>query len=139
MACKPAVRGLLLAQADAAADGEQAPPAALEIYMHAWNRGYRPQGALVDRMRVVESRSRRDRALYQPAIKPEIVMDKILRNVAGRTVIDRFMGTGSTGVVAIGAGRVFTGIEKNLKHFATAVARITAASQAAQAESLRHV
>ncbi len=57
----------------------------------------------------------------------------------GSTVIDPFVGTGSTGVAAIGADRVFTGITKITKHFATAVARITAAYEAAQAESLRHV
>lgn len=60
-------------------------------------------------------------------------------NVAGKTVCDPFMGSGTTGVAAIRAGRIFSGIEKNPKHFATAVARITAAYEAALSESLRHV
>lgn len=105
----------------------------LEVYVHAWNRGYHPTGELADRARVVESRSRRDQALEHPTVKPVVVMDKILRNAAGNTVIDPFMGTGSTGVAAISAGRIFTGIEKNPKHFATAVERITAAWEQSRA------
>ncbi len=99
----------------------------LEVYIHAWNRGFHPQGDLTDRMRMVESRSHRDRSLGHPTVKPDVVMDKIVRNAAGKTVIDPFMGTGSTGVAAIRAGRIFTGIEKNPKHFETAVRRIGAA------------
>jgi len=36
------------------------------------------------------------------------------------------MGTGSTGVAALKAGRSFIGIEKNPKHFSTACARLAA-------------
>ena len=42
------------------------------------------------------------------------------------------MGTGSTGTAAIRAGKVFTGIEHNPRHFATAVTRINAAWSAQQ-------
>lgn len=52
-------------------------------------------------------------------------MNKIITNVAGERICDPFMGTGSTGVAAISAGRQFVGIEKNRKHFETAVRRIT--------------
>jgi site-specific DNA-methyltransferase (adenine-specific) len=58
-------------------------------------------------------------------VKPLDVMNKIARNLNGSTLIDPFMGTGSTGVAAIRAGKIFTGIEKNPKHFRTAVARIS--------------
>ena len=54
-------------------------------------------------------------------------MAKIITNAAGDSVCDPFMGTGSTGVAAIRAGKRFTGIEHNPLHFATAVRRITAA------------
>jgi DNA modification methylase len=50
----------------------------------------------------------------------------------GCTILDPFMGSGTTGVAAIRAGKVFTGIEQNPTHFATAVARITAAWEATQ-------
>lgn len=111
----------------------------VEPYIHAWNPGFHPVGEHHDMHRWVNASPMPSKVFGHPTVKPAIVMDKILRNVAGRTVIDPFMGTGSTGVAAIGAGRVFTGIEKNPKHFATAVARITAAFEAAQTESPRHV
>ena len=57
-------------------------------------------------------------------VKPDAVMDKIMANVNGQTICDPFMGTGSTGVAAIKAGKIFTGIELNPKHFETAVRRI---------------
>ena len=60
-------------------------------------------------------------------VKTRKVMAKIMANVAGDTVCDPFMGTGSTGVAAIAAGKRFTGIEHNPVHFKTAVQRITQA------------
>jgi DNA modification methylase len=57
-------------------------------------------------------------------------MDKIMRNIAGQTVCDPFMGTGSTGVAAIRAGKTFTGIEHNPKHFETACRRMEEAFNA---------
>ena len=65
--------------------------------------------------------------LLRDTVKPDALMDKIMRNVAGTTVCDPFMGTGSTGVAALRTGKQFTGIEHNPKHFATAVERISAA------------
>lgn len=59
-----------------------------------------------------------------PTVKPEQVMDKIMRNISGETVCDSFMGTGSTGVAAVKAGKRFVGIEKNPRYFEVAVARI---------------
>ena len=68
-----------------------------------------------------------------PTVKPAPVMDKIMRNVAGDRVCDPFMGTGSTGVAAIKAGKRFVGIEKNERHFQTAVKRIAAAIDSVEA------
>lgn len=42
----------------------------------------------------------------------------------GETVLDPFMGSGTTGIACIRTGRKFIGIEKDPKHFATAVDRI---------------
>lgn len=108
----------------------------IELYFHAWNRGYHPQGDLADLKRVFTCRSRALKDFGHPTVKPVELMAKIIRNVAGQTICDPFMGTGSTGVAAIKAGRVFTGIEHNPVHFVTACQRIQLAfteSQAAQA------
>jgi len=97
----------------------------VEPYIHAWSGNFHPRGQLRDLFRIVTAGSARGRMRYgHPTPKPDAVMTKIVRNVAGRTICDPFMGTGSTGVAAIRAGRTFTGIEHNPKHFATAVARI---------------
>jgi hypothetical protein len=99
----------------------------LELYFHAWNRGHHPTGELADLKRVFTCRSRALKEYGHPTVKPDELMDKIMRNVAGQTVCDPFMGTGSTGVAAIKAGKTFTGIEHNPTHFETAVRRISAA------------
>ena len=100
----------------------------VEFYVHAWNRGFHPAGDLADKLRVSRITSPRGPARFDhPTTKPDQLMDKIIRNVAGDTICDPFMGTGSTGVAAIRAGKRFVGIEHNLAHFETAVARIRAA------------
>lgn len=99
-----------------------------EFYVHCWSRGYHPQGTLAEKARTVDAYSVRGKAKFgHPTVKPEAVMDKILRNVAGSTICDPFMGTGSTGVAAVKAGKAFVGIEQNPTHFETACRRIAAA------------
>ena len=100
-----------------------------EPYVHAWNTGYHPQGELGQKRRFIVARScRATKARFgHPTIKPPAVMDKIMANVAGDTVCDAFMGTGSTGVAAIKAGKRFFGIERDPRWFEAAVTRITEA------------
>jgi hypothetical protein len=102
-----------------------------EFWFHSWNKGYHPLGALPDKKRGIEASSVRGLVKKQmgdhPTIKPDAVMNKIMINMNGETVSDPFMGTGSTGVAAIKAGKTFTGIEHNPTHFETAVRRIRAA------------
>lgn len=96
-----------------------------EFYVHAWNHGHHPMGDMADKLRVSRIGSPRGTSKYgHPTTKPDALMTKIVRNVAAKTICDPFMGTGSTGVAAIRAGRIFTGIEHNPAHFATAVQRI---------------
>lgn len=105
-----------------------------EFYVHAWQRGNHPRGELTDLHRVRRISSPRGGARFgHPTTKPDALMSGIVRNIAGDTICDPFMGTGSTGVAAIRAGKRFTGIEHNPAHFETAVARIAAA--VAEAES----
>lgn len=98
-----------------------------EYYFHAWSRGYHPRGAFADKRRFTAAPVASSRKFNHPTVKPDSVMTKIMTNVAGETVCDPFMGTGSTGVAALRAGKRFTGIEHNPAHFETAIARITAA------------
>ena len=42
----------------------------------------------------------------------------------GATVLDPYMGSGTTGIACLRTGRNFIGIEKDPKHFATALERI---------------
>lgn len=107
----------------------------LEPYIHAWNQGYHPQGDHHDKHRWTHCGTTRTAKWDHPTVKPDELMDKIVRNVAGQSICDPFMGTGSTGVAALKAGRTFTGIEHNPKHFETAVQRITAAWAQIQGET----
>jgi site-specific DNA-methyltransferase (adenine-specific) len=98
-----------------------------EFYVHAWNSGFHPIGELADKKRHVVAPVGRTKDFGHPTVKPDHVMNKIITNVSGSTICDPFMGTGSTGVAAVRAGRAFIGIEKNPIHFATACARLAAA------------
>lgn len=95
----------------------------IEPYIHAWNRGGHPIGELSDKRRTVKTNNGRSE-FDHPTVKPPEVMDKIMRNINGESVLDCFMGTGSTGVSAIKHGKRFIGIEKNKKYFDIAVERI---------------
>lgn len=107
----------------------------IEPYIHAWNRGFHPHGDHHDKHRWHLTGTIRTAAFDHPTVKPDPLMDKILRNVAGETVCDPFMGTGSTGVAALRAGKRFTGIEHNPTHFETAVRRISDAWAQIQQEA----
>jgi site-specific DNA-methyltransferase (adenine-specific) len=61
-----------------------------------------------------------------PTVKPQYVMQKAVKSASHQsdTVLDCFMGTGSTGVAAIQLGRKFIGIEREPKYFDIACQRI---------------
>lgn len=100
----------------------------IELYCHAWSRGFAPTGTMREKLRVTDAHSPRGPEKHgHPTCKPDAVMDKIMINVAGQSVCDPFMGTGSTGVAVVKAGKRFVGIEHSPVHFATAIARLSAA------------
>jgi site-specific DNA-methyltransferase (adenine-specific) len=103
-----------------------------EPFIHAWSRGWHPQGGHHAKHRWVNASPLPSKTYGHPTVKPDSLMSRIVTNIAGQTICDPFMGTGSTGVAAIRAGRTFTGIEHNPTHFATAVQRCTAAWEEAQ-------
>jgi site-specific DNA-methyltransferase (adenine-specific) len=62
-----------------------------------------------------------------PTQKPVAVMGWTMRQLKvreGATVLDPFMGSGTTGIACIRTGRKFIGIEKDPNHFKTACERI---------------
>lgn len=68
-----------------------------------------------------------------PTMKPEALMKwclSLLEN--SRTILDPYMGSGSTGVAATKMGRVFSGIEREHKYFDIACRRIEDAQRQAQ-------
>lgn len=66
-----------------------------------------------------------------PTQKPLWLMEALIRDFTdyGDTILDPFMGSGSTGVAAIRLGRRFIGFERDPKYFAVAQRRISAASE----------
>ena len=75
---------------------------------------------------------KRDRGKnFHPCQKPVDILERIIRcsSNEGDTVLDCFMGSGSTGVACMNTGRKFIGIEMDKKYFDIAQARINDAFQ----------
>ena len=96
----------------------------IEIYVHAWNSGFHPVGDLHQKKRFIIAKNGQDSDVAHPTVKPQAVMSKIICNVAGQVVLDPFMGSGSTGVACVNAGRSFIGIERHEPYFEIACERI---------------
>lgn len=60
-----------------------------------------------------------------PHEKPHQVMLNIVTMVPGKVILDPFMGSGSTGAAAVQLKRGFVGIEKDKKHFETALVKVS--------------
>jgi DNA modification methylase len=62
-----------------------------------------------------------------PCVKPFRAWSKLVGNVTahGQTILDPFMGSGTTGVAAVKLGRKFIGIEIEPKYFDIACRRIS--------------
>jgi len=98
----------------------------LELYVHAWNKGYHPQGELSDKKRIFThtvGKSKYD----HPTVKPLGLMQKVITNAAG-TILDPFMGSGTTLVACEKLGRKGVGIEVNEKYFNIACERVDEAA-----------
>ena len=61
---------------------------------------------------------------YHPTQKPLALMAWCLKWVKGQTILDPFMGSGSTGVACANLDRKFVGIEREPKYFDIACRRI---------------
>lgn len=67
---------------------------------------------------------------YHPTQKPAALMEWCLDFVDGETILDPFMGSGTTGVACVRTGRRFIGIEIEPKYFEIAKKRIKAEQDA---------
>jgi len=61
------------------------------------------------------------------AEKPVVLMKRATELIGGQTILDPFMGSGTTGVACVELGRKFIGIEINEKYFEIACKRIETA------------
>lgn len=66
-----------------------------------------------------------------PTVKPIELMRRLIRLVSrpGHTIIDPFMGSGTTGVAAVLEGRNFIGIERDPEYFKIAETRVRSAQE----------
>jgi site-specific DNA-methyltransferase (adenine-specific) len=62
---------------------------------------------------------------HHPAQKPVSLLAWCLTFIKGHTILDPFMGSGTTGVACVQLGRAFTGIEIEPRYFDIACQRIT--------------
>jgi DNA modification methylase len=69
-----------------------------------------------------------DKSIDHPSVKPLYIIEHIINNVSdvGQTIIDPFMGSGTTGVGCVRLGRKFIGIEINKDFFDISCKRIDA-------------
>jgi len=59
-----------------------------------------------------------------PTQKPVALMEYLIMRHTARTILDPFMGSGTTAVACIRTGRKFIGIEKEPRYFDIAVKRV---------------
>lgn len=106
-----------------------------EYIIHAW-RGNRLFGEFADKARYIVHPLGDKEHGEHPNEKPTAVMRKMVRlsTKPEDTICDPFMGSGTTGVVAVRENRRFIGIEKEPKYFDIAVKRIRQAWRDKQSE-----
>lgn len=75
---------------------------------------------------IASTPSRERKFGHHPTQKPEALIDRIVKafSKAGDTILDPFMGSGTSGVVSLRNGRRFIGIEKDADYFKIAQERI---------------
>lgn len=83
-------------------------------FRHLWSGAYRGS----------EGGEKSQHPTQKPVILMQWCMDAA-KLADGATVLDPYMGSGTTGVAAVRSGRRFVGIEKDPTHYATALERIT--------------
>ena len=88
------------------------------------------QSVKVGKIETSIMRCNREQYKYQhPTQKPVALMERIVKLISNEndTILDPFMGGGSTGIACINTNRKFIGIELDDEYFDTAVNRINKA------------
>jgi site-specific DNA-methyltransferase (adenine-specific) len=110
----------------------QGPAMGAENFVVAWGgKGHAKWNAGGKRGVYTHNTNSKFRDGRHPTEKPVALMGELLRDFTneGQTILDPFMGSGTTGVACVHLGRKFIGIEQSEKYFEVAVERITAAKQ----------
>ena len=96
----------------------------IEYVVHARDKGAVFIGNATEKKKVSEFPIVQDAA--HPTVKPLALIGKYVSicSNAGQTVLDPFMGSGTTGVACVKLGRAFTGIEIDEAYFDIACSRI---------------
>lgn len=105
----------------------QGPARGFECAVTAWcHTGHRNWNAGGKRGVYTHLVNNPERTGQHPTEKPRRLMAELVADFTkpGQTVCDPFMGSGTTGVAAVQAGRAFIGIERDDAHFALACRRI---------------
>lgn len=69
----------------------------------------------------------REETYGHPGYTPQPIMDRLIDLMSSDSVLDPFMGTGTSGVSAVKHGRKYLGIELNPEYFEIAIRRIESA------------
>jgi DNA modification methylase len=73
----------------------------------------------------IDAQMNRDVLTGHPSQKPIRLMMRLMARIPNAaTVLDPYMGSGTTAIACIRTGRKFVGIEKDVKHFETACERV---------------
>lgn len=112
----------------------QGPASGAENFVTAWaGRGHSHWNAGGKRGVYTHCVNNAERTGLHPTEKPRRLMSEIIADFtnAGETVLDPFMGSGTTGVAAVMAGRRFIGIEQKPEYFELACKRLEDAQRQA--------
>ena len=96
-----------------------------ELILHAWLSGTPLFSDGVGRPDILKCPMVHSESRTHPAEKPIELIEELLRP-CGETILDPFMGSGTTGVACARLGRNFVGIEIEEKYFQIACKRIEA-------------
>ena len=96
----------------------------IEYVIHAKDSGAVFVGNAVEKKKVTEHPMVHDDT--HPTVKPLRIVSKYIGicSTIGQTILDPYMGSGTTGVACLRTGRNFIGIEIDPKHFQTACDRM---------------
>lgn len=101
----------------------------VEYWLYIKGKGSKILGSYESKSMVYRSPSNtlESKWFKHPTIKPVSLMKKFIINhtIKGMTVLDPFMGSGSTGVACVETYRKFIGIEQNREYFDIATKRLS--------------